>query len=175
MSFHELVAGYPWLSKRFARVMDANASTPSRNPFAYLLALFVPYAGRLGAGFGFVILVYIIGVSAAVAIPAYKSYQTRVVMQAVVMQTQTARDKLAQYYESTHRVPPSLGEVGAAPALADGSSLTLDTEHMRLSAHTRMGELIFVPQANPDGHVSWVCTNGEGLKPTDLPVSCKPR
>src|SRR5579859_4637034 len=36
MSFHELVAGYPWLSKRFARVMDANASAPSRNPFAYL-------------------------------------------------------------------------------------------------------------------------------------------
>jgi hypothetical protein len=175
MSFHELVAGYPWLSKRFARVMDANAPTPRRNPFAYLPALFVPYAGRLGAGFGFIILVYIIGVSAAVGIPAYKSYQTRALMRGVVMQSQTTRDKLARYYESTHRVPPSLGEVGVASALADGSPLTLDTQRMRLSVHTRQGELIFVPQANPDGHVSWVCTNGEGLKATDLPPSCRPR
>ena len=175
MSFHELVAGYPWLSKRFARVMDANASTPRRNPFAYLLALFVPYAGRLGAGFGFIILVYIISVSAAVGLPAYKSYQTRAAMQGVVMQTQTTRDKLAQYYESTRRVPPSLEEVGAASTLADGSPLTLDAQHMRLSVRTRQGELIFVPHANSDGRVVWVCTNGEGLKTTDLPPSCRPR
>lgn len=175
MSFHELVAGYPWLSKRFARVMDANASAPRRNPFAYLLALFVPYAGRLGAGFGFIILVYIISVSAAVGIPAYKSYQTRAVMQGVVMQSQAARDKLVQYYESSHRVPPSLDEVGIASTLADGSRLTLDTQHMRLSVRTRQGELIFVPQANSDGRVAWVCTNGEGLKATDLPPSCRPR
>jgi Zn-dependent protease with chaperone function len=175
MSFHELVAGYPWLSKRFARVLDANASAPRRNPFAYLLALFVPYAGRLGAGFGFLILVYIIGVGAAVSIPAYKDYQTRAVMQGVVMQTQTARDKLAQYYESTRRVPPSLDDVGVASTLADGSPLTLDTQHMRLSVRTRQGELIFVPQASSEGRIVWVCTNGEGLKATDLPPSCRPR
>ncbi len=175
MSFHELLAGYPWLSKRFARVMDANASTSPRNPFAYLLALFVPYAGRLGAGFGFIILVYIISVSAAVGIPAYKAYQNRALMHAVVMQTQTGRDKLAQYYESTHRVPRSLDEIGVESTLADGSALTLDSQHMRLSVRTRQGELIFVPQTNSEGRVFWVCTNGEGLKTTDLPPSCRPR
>ena len=175
MSFHELVAGYPWLSKRFARVMDANVSAPRRNPFAYLLALFVPYAGRLGAGFGFIILVYIIGVSAAVGIPAYKGYQTRAVMQRVVMQTQGARDKLAQHYESTHGIPPSLDELGVGSTLADGSPLTLDAQHMRLSVRTRQGELIFVPHANSEGRVVWVCTNGEGLTAADLPPSCRPR
>jgi Zn-dependent protease with chaperone function len=175
MSFHELVAGYPWLSKRFARVMDANASAPRRNPFAYLPALFVPYAGRLGAGFGFIILVYIVGVGAAVAIPAYKNYQTRAVMQSMVMQTQAARDKLAQYYESTHRVPPSLDDVGVASTLADGSPLKLDTQHMQLSVRTRQGELIFVPRTNSDGRVAWVCTNGEGLAAAALPLSCRPR
>ena len=173
MSFHELLAGYPWLSKRFARVMDANASTPGRNPFAYLLALFVPYAGRLGAGFGFIILVYIIGVGAAAGIPAYKAYQTKAVMQSVVMQTQAARDKLAQYYESNRRVPPSLNDVGVASTLADGSPLTLDTQHMRLSVRTRQGELIFVPRANSEGRVVWVCTNGEGLTAAGLPPSCR--
>jgi Zn-dependent protease with chaperone function len=174
MSFHELVAGYPWLSKRFARLMDTNAPSARRNPFAYLPALFVPYAGRLGAGFGFVILVYIVGVGAAAGVTAYKAYETRAVMQAAVTQTQPARDKLAQYYESSHRIPQSLDEVGVASTLPDGSSLSLDT-HMRLSARTRRGELIFVPRANSDGRVDWVCTNGEGLQATDVPASCRPR
>ncbi len=67
MSFHELISGYPWLTKRAARVVDDGTTAPSRNPFAYLLAIFVPYGGRLGGGFAFLILVYIIGVLAAIA------------------------------------------------------------------------------------------------------------
>jgi hypothetical protein len=91
------------------------------------------------------------------------------------MQTQAARDKLAQYCESAHRVPSSLDAVGVASTLADGSPLKLDTQHMQLSVRTRQGELIFVPRANSDGRVTWVCTNGEGLAATALPLSCRPR
>jgi Zn-dependent protease with chaperone function/type II secretory pathway pseudopilin PulG len=175
MSFHELVAGYPWLSKRFARVLDTKAHAPARNPFAYLLALFVPYAGRLGAGFGFIVLVYIVGVSAAVGLPAYKTYQTRAALHVVMVQSQSARDKLAQYYESSHHIPSSLSEAGIESTLPGGASLTLDPKHMHLTVLTPRGELIFVPQANTEGHVYWVCTNGTGLKNTDLPSSCRPR
>jgi Zn-dependent protease with chaperone function/Tfp pilus assembly major pilin PilA len=174
MSFHELVAGYPWLSKRFARVIDTKAPTHARNPFAYLLAMFVPYAGRLGAGFGFVVLVYIVSVSAAIGLPAYKAYQTRATLQAVVGQSQGARDKLAQYYESSHQIPSSLSEAGIDSTLPDGSSLALDAQHMRLTVRTAHGELIFVPQANTAGQVYWVCANGTGLQNTDLPTSCRP-
>jgi Zn-dependent protease with chaperone function/type II secretory pathway pseudopilin PulG len=175
MSFHELIAGYPWTSKRFARVLNTEAATPARNPFAYLFALFVPYAGRLGAGFGFVVLVYILGVSAAISVPAYKAYQTRAALQIVMTQSQSARDKLAQYFEATHRIPATLSEVGVEPTLPDGSALTLDPKQMRLTVNTARGELIFVPQANTAGHVYWLCTNGAGLKNTDLPAACRPR
>jgi Zn-dependent protease with chaperone function len=173
MSFHELVAGYPWLAKRFARVLDSKAPTASRNPFAYLFALFVPYAGRLGAGLGFLVLVYIIGVMAAVAIPAYKAYQTRAVLQAVVIESQATREALGHYYESTHRIPQSLDQAGAPATLADGSQLTLDSQHMLLKIRTRSGELVFVPRTDAQGNVVWNCTNGEGLKSEALPMSCR--
>ena len=52
MSFHELVSSYPWTAKRAIRLLDKNPEIPRRNPLAYLLALFVPYAGRMGAGMG---------------------------------------------------------------------------------------------------------------------------
>ncbi|MBL8639369.1 MAG: M48 family metallopeptidase [Alphaproteobacteria bacterium] len=43
MSFHELIADYPWLVKRFARVNPKEQTKiPKRNPFAYVFAIFVP-------------------------------------------------------------------------------------------------------------------------------------
>lgn len=44
MSFHELIASYPWLVKRYARISPAPAQEiiPSRNFFAFIFAAFVP-------------------------------------------------------------------------------------------------------------------------------------
>ena len=67
MSFHELISGYPWLTKRAARITDGGTGGPARNPFAYLVAIFVPFGGRLGGGFSFLIMIYIVGVLAASA------------------------------------------------------------------------------------------------------------
>ena len=43
---------------------------------------------------------------------------------------------------------------------------------MVLTVSTVRGELIFVPR-NAEGHVLWSCTNGERLKPSQLPPSCR--
>ncbi|WP_432719505.1 M48 family metalloprotease [Jeongeupia wiesaeckerbachi] len=79
MSFHELVSSYPWLTKRMYAVQELSAgrepNMPKRNPLAFVLALFVPNAGTGAAGS--LILVAMIGIMAAVAIPAYKQYQQR--------------------------------------------------------------------------------------------------
>jgi Zn-dependent protease with chaperone function/type II secretory pathway pseudopilin PulG len=73
MSFHELVADYPWLVKRVARVVARGggaAEVPGRNPFAYVFALFVPRS-MAGAGIAsMLIMVAIIGIIAAIAIPS---------------------------------------------------------------------------------------------------------
>lgn len=171
MSFHELISGYPWLTKRAVRMTNETA-TPARNPLAYLVAIFVPFGGRLGGGFSFLIMVYIVGVLAAVAIPAYKDYTIRTKLTAVVIESQPARQKLADYYLSNHRVPDSLETAGVAAQLADGSALSLDPKRMALTVATKQGELVLVP-SDARGQIVWTCTNGEGLKPTQLPPVCR--
>jgi Zn-dependent protease with chaperone function len=173
MSFHELTRGYPWLAKRFARATNPGVTFPSRNPFAYVLGLFVPYAGRLGGGFGFLMLVYVIAIVSAIAIPAYQDYTTRAYLQTVVVATAGPRDALGGAYERTQEVPKSLEQLGIADTLPDGSGLELDTEGMQLTVHTAKGDLIFVPQVLDDKSISWTCEAGEKLKPAHLPPSCR--
>lgn len=173
MSFHELTAGYPWLTKRAARVMDPAAPLPKRNGFAYLLAVFVPYAGRLGAGFGFLMLVYIIGMLAAIAFPAYHDYTVRAKLSAAIINTQNVRDALGNYYQSNQKIPDSLDVLGIRSPLADDTKLSLNPNEMVLTVSTKQGELIFTPTVNAAGRVVWGCANGEGLKPTQLPPSCR--
>jgi len=45
---------------------------------------------------------------------------------------------------------------------------------MLLTAQNALGQqLIFVPHAGNDGHVTWECVNGEKLKADALPPSCR--
>lgn len=171
MSFHELTAGYPWLTKRAARVMDVEASMPRRHFFSYLLAAFVPFAGRLGAGFGVLILVYIIGVTAAIALPAYQQYLTRNELSAVIMNSQNTRDTLGDYYVNNQQIPESLSALGIESELIDGSLMILEN-NMVLSISTERGELVFEPAETDQGEIIWGCTNGEGLDPEKLPPTC---
>lgn len=174
MSFHELIAGYPWLTKRVSRVIDAGAALPSRNPLSYVLAAFVPYAGRLGAGFGVLILVYVIGVLAAVAIPAYQDYTVRAHVAAAVTQSQGARTALADYYEARHEVPASLEAVGVPARLPDGTAMKLDPEAMVLTLVLKQGELVFNPSLDAQDHIVWSCVSGAGLRASQLPPGCRP-
>jgi Zn-dependent protease with chaperone function/type II secretory pathway pseudopilin PulG len=173
MSFHELIAGYPWLTKRAARIMNVAAPLPRRNGFAYLLAVFVPYAGRLGAGFGTLVLVYIIGVLAAVALPAYQDYTVRSKVNTAIIDSQSARATIGNYYKLNQNVPPSLNALGISSQLADGSQLSLNSDDMTLTIKAKWGQLIFTPSANDQGRVTWSCTNGKGLTPTQLPPACR--
>jgi type II secretory pathway pseudopilin PulG len=152
--------------------MTDDSAAPPRNPFAYLFALFVPFGGRLGGGFSFLVLIYIIGIMAAIAIPAYQDYTVKAKLSVVVDESRPARDKLAAYYLSSHRVPGSLEEAGVAAQLADGSPLSLNPRNMALSVATTWGELILVPSAD-HGRIVWNCTNGERLRKAQLPPSCQ--
>ena len=84
MSFHEYTSDYPWLCKRMQRVVNAakpeELNVPRRNFFAAFLALFVPRIGLGGGAGGIVslmIVIAVVGILAAVAIPAYQDYTAR--------------------------------------------------------------------------------------------------
>jgi Zn-dependent protease with chaperone function/competence protein ComGC len=75
VSWHELTSGYPTLSARTAQLLNlaqpgSAPSAPARNPLAYFLAAFTP-GGRMAAGGNILVFVMIIGLLAAMAIPAF--------------------------------------------------------------------------------------------------------
>lgn len=173
MSFHELVASYPWTAKRAIRMLDESPDMPRRNPFAYLLALFVPYADRMGAGFGLLIYVYFVGILGAIAIPAYQDYTVRTALTGAAAESQTARQQLAQYYLAKKSIPGSLSEAGVEEHLPNGVELSLNPKGMVLTVHEPRGELVFMPKRDSQGQITWVCRGGEGIKPQQLPTSCR--
>ena len=81
MSFNELIADYPWLVKRMSRLValakNQPVTMPKRNIFAWILAIFIPRIG-MGAGAGsIVIIIAIVAILAAIAIPQFTAFQQR--------------------------------------------------------------------------------------------------
>jgi len=171
MSFHELTAGYPWLTKRAARVVDPDATMPKRNIFSYLPAAFIPFAGRLGAGFGALVMVYIIVVLVAIGVPAYKAKVAQQELSAVIIDSQSTRAALSEYYLTTQNIPESLEALNIDAELTDGSSMVV-YEGMVLSITTSNGELVFTPSQGENGDIIWSCEGGTGVKVKWVPASC---
>ena len=174
MSFHEITGGYPWLTRRVARVLDPAVQLPQRDAVAWILACFVPYAGRFGRLGGIVMVVAVIAILAAVAIPAYADHTQREQLSQAYLAAEPARQALAEHFAKNQSAPESLEQLGVQPQLPDGSELTLDAETMVLSIQVASGgQLVFAPQENDDGTITWQCSPGIGVKPTNAPPMCR--
>lgn len=172
MSFHELTAAYPWLNKRVSRVMDPQAELPKRSAMSYVLALLVPYAGRMGAGFGLILWVYILGMLAAIAIPAYQDYKVKAVFAQAMANSASAREILKRHYEAEKDVPESLSAVGIEDKLPADTSMTLNPDNMVLTITTPHGALVYTPLTDKQGKVDWSCEAGKSAKLSQVPSSC---
>ncbi len=188
MSFHELTADYPWLVKRMARILSRSGQPtpriPRRNPLAWLFALFVPRVGIASAGGGLVsmmVVVMIIGILAAIAIPAYQDYVVRAHAAESVQFGNQVRDRVTRFIVEEQRLPISNAEVGledslSAPGIA---RVQIDQEGqivMTLAGNypALVGKTIVYQPHVQDGQLYWTCTQGT-LAAKYRPAECRGR
>lgn len=157
---------------------------------------------KSSAGFTLIelmIVVAIIGILAAIAMPAYQSYTVRAKVAEALVLGNEIKDEIKLYYESHHRFPRSNDAAGApAPELLIGNYVTR-IEVSDGAIHVTLGN--FMPQhlhgkvlsmrplyvdKSPASPISWVCGGGgipDGMKAAGenrtsvenvyLPMTCR--
>lgn len=183
MSLHELISDYPWLTKRLAAVnaqeQGQEARHPSRNPLAWLLALFVPRLGMGGGAASVLVMVAIVGVLAAIAIPAYQEYIARAKLVAAEAAGRKAADLVANYYYANGQVPQTLEQAGFStpPEGAGVSAMAVDPGtgviRVTLGVAPYSGKsLVLVPSLDAEKRVVWRCVSDE-IPAKALPPDCR--
>jgi len=138
-----------------------------------LLRFWAAFRENRGAVAGLVVVLAIVAVAFAVAVPAYRDFEAKARLTFAYQSSEVARRALAAYYVEKKEVPASLEAAGVPATLADGSQLSLDSDTMTLTVDTPKGQLVFTPDENPDGTVRWHCTRGAGVRAAQLPSACQ--
>lgn len=128
------------------------------------------------------IVVAIIGILAAIAIPAYQDYAIRAQVSEGINLSNGAKTALSQYYADRGSWPAD----NAAAGLADKAQIVGEfTEHVSITNNVIeikygidanfniKGETITITATDNEGSLSWVCATGGVIKPNHLPVSCR--
>jgi len=147
MSLNELTAEYPWLSKRMAWVVALREKRepqfPRRHPLAWLLSAFVPSIP--GGTVSLLLLVAILGVLAAVALPAYQSYQETVLE--TQQQALDAQQSLAEPAEVVSYPDVATLEYGAGLTQANLSLVLAELSPLRVAVEQYYADNAVLPQS----------------------------
>jgi Zn-dependent protease with chaperone function/Tfp pilus assembly major pilin PilA len=189
MSYHELTNDYPWLCKRMAHIAavsgggGAQASAykaPSRSIFAGILAALTPRFGAAGGGPSMLFMIAIIGVMAAIAIPAYQDYTIRAKVAAVIPVVNDVERAARDYVNEHLAYPETLEDIGfpdvpdSGPVkqieiIDEGFELTLRSDSILLDGKT----IVVGAYQNDDGTIAWHCQGGT-LEARYRPARCRP-
>lgn len=176
MSYHELTNDYPWLCKRLAHIAAVSGvrqgraseyKAPSRSFLAGVFALFTPRFGVAGGGASVLVLVAIIGVLAAIAIPAYQDYTLRAQVMAAMPLIDRVQLAGAEYVNEHKAYPESPADVGLPEEIETGpvSYVAVVDEGFELtlrSTNPLVNEKTIVVGAyqDDDGSIQWHCLGG---------------
>jgi Zn-dependent protease with chaperone function/competence protein ComGC len=113
VSWHELTSAYPTLSQRVKNLLalrdPAYEFTAPRNPFAYLTAFFTP-GGRASGAANMMVFVIIIGLLAAMAIPAFQKVRQTSLQKACLNNERQISSAVQQFELEQSRPPRQLEE-----------------------------------------------------------------
>lgn len=186
-SFHEFVGDYPWTAKRaFALselAADREPKQVRRSMLAAVIALFVPRVPGAG-GAGFLVVVALVGILAAIAIPAYQDYLVRASAAGVMVMAQEDEALVETYAKATFEWPTELSDLGLEDPVRDlgegAAMLSLGAEgalvYTFVDGPAQGTSLQFDPepeiQDNQLVGLSWTCSSPD-MKPGWLPASCR--
>ncbi len=122
------------------------------------------------------IVVAIIGILAAVALPAYQDYTVRAKVSEVVLAASASKVPIAEWAQTKNALPAAADYTPNWTATSKVSSVTWDGTAITAAAVAAEipggGNIVLTPSAvQADGKVQWTCTGTIAAK--YLPASCK--
>jgi len=184
MSLHELIGDYPWLVKRVMRIDGKADEIPSRNILAWFFAIFIPRIGGVGGGASPLIIIAIIGIMAAVALPAYQDYTVRARIAQGISYVSTAKLCVVDMYQQTQSTPTGIQDCGlSAPyewaedefiesIAIDYGNITMIISQSATPKNIAGTTMVFEAKQNEAGEIIWLC-NGGTLPTQYRPASCR--
>ena len=130
------------------------------------------------------IVVAIIGILAAVAIPAYQDYTTRAKISEVIGLAAAAKTSISEYYQTMGAMPSDASSAGvstdasasqyvSAIAYTYGSDTASDITYTLTNLGSATGDIEFAGTGAATG-VSWVCNGGGTTVDSKfLPANCR--
>lgn len=183
MSFNELTGDYPWLTKRMATSLamaeGKDVKFPRRHLLAWIMATFTPRFGAGGAASLFIMMIMMVGILAAVAVPAYKDYLEKSRYAQAYSLTQPLTHAVDSYVEENESWPSSLDELGYEDGISnDALKYSVDIYDDGIIG-VKMDEdsdgearYIVMEPSYSDGEVSWTCY-GQNAIEKYLPADCR--
>jgi type IV pilus assembly protein PilA len=125
------------------------------------------------------IAVAIIGVLAAIAIPAYQNYIIRAKVSEALTFASQAKTAVSEYYQSQGTLPANNPAAGLATSITgtNVSQVTVNAGAITVTASiagvpTASSNIVFTPTVSSSG-VTWQCTSGGSLNNQYRPSNCK--
>ena len=128
------------------------------------------------------IVVAIIGILAAIAIPAYQDYITRSKVTELVTAGSACKTSVAEYIASENAYPANVSSAGCTDdakskyvtslSVVDGVITIVGSTGTGALPTAAAGNYVLSPNSTAGGGVEWVCTDST-IPPKYLPANCR--